>query len=149
MKDSSPKLNSIDWCASAQGFSSRPAFFENAKRLQTTPDQEILLPVRETYLIVVQEVCTNALLKESAAKLNSIDWFASGQGLCVLLVLGSGFLTVFACLLLLIETNPLMPLLKIKLEPKSLAWPRLGEICALIAAKQKLRGCADGILVIS
>ena len=61
-------------------FFSRPAFFENAKRWQATPDQEILLPVRETHFIIRQDVCKNAPAKESDQKLNSIDWFASGQG---------------------------------------------------------------------
>ena len=94
MKKWSAKTDCIGWFALGQVFSSHPAFFENARRLQTAPDQEILLPVRETYLIVVQEVCTNALTKESAAKLNCIDWFASGQGFLGSAVFGGAFLLV-------------------------------------------------------
>ena len=95
VKEWSPKLNSIGWCAPGQGFFSRPAFFENAKRWQTAPDQELQLPVRETYLIVVQDVCENALAKESRPKLNCIDWCASGQGFFDLLVFGGAFSLVF------------------------------------------------------
>ena len=127
MKESSPKLTSIDWCAPGQCFPSRPAFFENAKRLQTTPDQEILLPVRETYLIVVQEVCADALLKESAAKLNSIDWFASGQGFLGLLVFGGAFWLVFVVYLLLIQLFDSALPSHIKLSPKSWGWERFAH----------------------
>ena len=111
MKESHPKLKSIGWFASGQGFSSQPAFFENAKRWQTTPDQEIQLPECETYLIIVVDVCKNALAKESHPKLNSIDWFAPGQGFLDLLFFGAAFSLVFACYLLVIQLfepwNPL------------------------------------------
>ena len=95
MKESRSKLTSIDWFAPGQGFSSRPAFFENAKRLQTAPDQEVQLPVPETYLIIVQDVCENALAKDSRPLLNCIDWCAPGQGFFFSLVFGGAFSLVF------------------------------------------------------
>ena len=91
-------------------FTSRPAFFENAKRWQAAPDQEILLPVRETHFIIRQDVCKNAPTKESDQKLNSIDWFASGQGFSGLLVFGAAFSLVFACYLLVIQLLESAPL---------------------------------------
>ena len=119
-KDSRPKINSIDWFAPGQGFFSRPAFFEIAKRFQTAPDQELQLPVPETYLIVVQDVCENALAKDSRPKLNCIDWFASGQGFLVLLVFGGAFFLVFACYLSLILVGESGPSLYIKAIGKTL-----------------------------
>ena len=127
VKTRSTKLNCIGWCAPGQGFPSHPAFFENAKRLRTTPGREIQLPEFETYFIIIVGVCEKALVKGRSAKLNSIDWFAPGQGFCVLLVLGSGFSTVFACLLSVIEKNIFWQLLKIKHETKSLAWERFAH----------------------
>ena len=59
--------------------------------------------MRETYLIIGQDVCENALAKDSAANLNSIDWFASGQGFFDLLVFGGAFSLVFACYLLVLQ----------------------------------------------
>ena len=99
-KTRSPKLNSIDWFASWQGFFSHPAFFENAKRWHTTPDQEILLLDCETNFIVGVDVRENALAKTRSAKLHSIDWFAPWQGFFDLLVFGAAFSLVFACYLL-------------------------------------------------
>ena len=127
VKTRSPKLNSIDVFAPAQGFSSHLAFFDNAKRWQTTPDQEIQLPECVTYLIARVDICRNALAKESRAKLNSIDWFAPGQCLCVLLVFGGVFSTVFACLLSVIEKNLLQLPSEIKSKTKSLAWERFAH----------------------
>ena len=127
MKDSSPKLNSIDWCASAQGFSSRPAFFENAKRLQTAPDQEIQLPVGERYLIIILDVCKNALVKDSSPKLNSIDWCASAQGFFNLLVFGGAFSLVFSGFLLVIQKISLRLLMEIKAKTKSWTWERFAH----------------------
>ena len=127
VKVRSPKLNCIGWFAPSQGFPSHPAFFENEKHLRTTPDQEIQLPERETDFIIIIDSHEKALKKIRSPKLNCIDLPAPRQGLRVLLVLGSGFLMVFACLLLLIETNPLHPPMKIKLETKSLAWERFAH----------------------
>ena len=127
VKELSAKTDCISWFALGQAFPTHPAFFGNAKRLQTAPDQEILLPVRETYLIVVQEVCADALLKESAAKLNSIDWFASGQGFLGLLVFGGAFWLVFVVYLLLIQLFDSAPPSHIKLSPKSWGWERFAH----------------------
>ena len=127
MKDSSPKLNSIDWCASAQGFSSRPAFFENAKRLQTAPDQEIQLPVGDRYLIIILDVCKNALVKFSSPKLNSIDWCASAQGFFNLLVFGGAFSLVFACYLSVIQLFESAFPIYIKVPAKSVGWERFAH----------------------
>jgi hypothetical protein len=89
-----PKLNSIDWFAPGQFFGSHAAFFEKTKRLQTAPGQELQLPELETYFIIIQGGRAKALVKEWAAKLNSIDWHAPGQFFFVLQVFGGVF---FAC----------------------------------------------------
>ena len=99
-KKQSPNLNSIDAFASAQGFSSHPAFFENAKQLQSTPDQEIQLPGYKTYLIARLDVRTNVLAKVSHKNIDSIDAFASAQGFSDLLFSGGAFSLVFACFVL-------------------------------------------------
>jgi hypothetical protein len=127
VKTRSPTLNCIGWFAPGQGYHHPPRFFEIAKRLRTTPDQEIQLPELETDFIIVLGNRTSALVKGRDPKLHRIGWFAHGQGCCVSRVLGSGFLMVFACLLLLIDTNPLQLPMEIKLETKSLAWERFAH----------------------
>ena len=108
-------------------FFSHPAFFENAKRWQTTPVQEIQLPGRETYLIARVDICKNALAKESRPKLNSIDWFAPGQGFLDLLVFGGAFLMVFAGFLLVIKNKIALLLMEIKAKTKSWTWERFAH----------------------
>ena len=95
MKVRSPKLNSIGWFAPGQIFGSHAAFFEKNKRLQTAPGQELQLPELETHFIIIQGGRAEALAKEWAAKLNSIDWHAPGQIFGVLQVFGSGFWLFF------------------------------------------------------
>ena len=95
MKVRSPKLTSISWFATGQIFGSQTAFFEKNKRLQTAPGQELQLPELETHFIIIQGGRAEALAKEWAAKLNSIDWHAPGQIFVVLQFFGRFFLLIF------------------------------------------------------
>ena len=70
------------------------------EKRQATPDEEIQLPEYETYLIVIQDICKNALAKESSRSDNSIDGFASVQVFRIWLVSGAGFRLVFPSYLL-------------------------------------------------
>ena len=127
MKIRSPTLNSIGWFAPGQGFLTHPAFFENAKRLQTAPDQEVQLPVPETYLIIVQDVCENALAKDSRPKLNCIDWCAPGQGFFRFACFRRRIFARFCCLsttrVLIQLFDSALPSYK-KLSQKSWGWER-------------------------
>ena len=135
MKVRSPKLTSIGWFAPGQIFGSHAAFFEKNKRLQTAPGPELELPELETHFIIIQGGRAEALAKEWAAKLNSIDWHAPGQFFFVFQVFGG----VFFCLFLLITTsNRNRHTWSTGKNQGSGKIQGLGEICALLSAKQKL-----------
>ena len=106
--------------ASTQVFFSHPAFFEDAKRLQDTLDQDIQLPEYETYLIVIVDVSENALEKEWSPKLNSIDVFASAQGFRVLLFSEGAFSLVLQRKLLVDLSRSLEYPLSFKVNSKTL-----------------------------
>ena len=120
VKGRSPKLTSIAWFAPGQGFRTHPAFFENAKRCQTAPGQELQLPEFDTYFLIIVEVWENALVKGRSPKLNSISWFAHGQVFCVLLFFGGSFWLVFILYLLVELARSLETPLLFKVNSKTM-----------------------------
>ena len=94
MKKWTAKLNSIDGFAPEQTFFTHLPFFENARQLQNTPDEEIQLPEYKTYLFCILEVWVKGLAKIPTKNLNSIDAFALEQTFLDLLFLGGAFLLV-------------------------------------------------------
>ena len=127
VKELASKSNPIGWLALGQGFFSPPAFFEDVKRFQTTIGQDLQLLLPETYFLVGQNTWTKPLVKESARKLHSIDWLASGQAFLKWAVFGGGFWLIFAGFLLEIQFGDWFLQFYIKHLPKSNGWERFAH----------------------
>ena len=95
MKKWTAKLNSIDGFAPEQTFFAHRPFFENAERLQNTPDEGIQLLEYKTYLFCILEVWEKGLAKVPSKNLTSVDAFALEQTFFDLLVFGGAFSLVF------------------------------------------------------
>ena len=116
----STNLNSIDGFAPEQTFFTHLPFFENAKQLQTTPDEEIQLPEYKTYLICILEVWEKGWEKVPIKNMNFIGGFASEQTFLVLLFFGGAFSLVLQRKLLVQVARSLETPLLFKLNSKTM-----------------------------